>query len=145
MLLLNRISPLIFLLIFSSKVLSTDDSTSNLNCSQPDIEYLIENHEKLYKDNYEDFWGLLNRLQSNAFAANSSSGICQFLQIFKLENYPSEVEEFLSETLETLCAEKSILLKTAMQQLDSRLSAKLNEKLKHPLFRNETELERCRD
>jgi len=145
MLLLSKIFTLIFLLILSPSVLSTEGKEGCLNCSQPDIEYLIENHEKLYKDNYEVYWKSLNRLRNNAFATDSPNEIYQFLQIFKLENYPVEVEEFLSESLETLCVDKSILLKKVMQQLNPQLSAKLNKKLKHPLFREEKELEKCRD
>lgn len=84
-------------------------------------------------------------MRNNALATDSPNEIYQFLQIFKLENYPVEVEEFLSESIETLCADKSTILKKAMQQLNPQLSTKLNEKLKYSLFREEKELEKCRD
>lgn len=145
MLLLSKILTLILFLIFSLQVLSTEVNKGYLSCLKSDIEYLIENHEKLYKDNNEIYWELLNSLRNKAYSTDSSNEIYQFLLIFKIENYPTEVDEFLSEVLETLCFEKPILLEKALQQLDPQLSAKLNEKLKNPLFREEKELKGCRD
>ena len=61
-----------------------------------------------------------------------------------MDNSPAEVEEFLSEGLETLCTEKPALFKEAMQLLDLNLRVKLNEKLNQPLFREKEELRTCR-
>lgn len=145
MFLVSRILVLIFVLIFSTRALSTQENESCSSCFETDIHYLIENHERLYKDNYELFWGLLSKLRNKAFSTDSADELSQFLQLLMLNGYPVEVEEFLSESLENLCVDKPTLFKGAMQRLDSHLSAKINEKLKHPLFREEEELKECLD
>lgn len=145
MFLVSRILVLIFVLIFSTGALSTQENESCSNCFQTDIHYLIENHERLYKDNYELFWGMLSKLRNKAFSTDSADELSQFLQLFILNDYPVEVEEILFQSLENLCTDKPILFKGAMQRFDSNLSAKLNEKLKHPLFHKEKELKECLD
>lgn len=145
MLLLSKISILIFFLILSLQGQSAEVNRGQFKCLKSDIEYLIENHEELYKDNNKVYWELLNRMRNKAYATDSSNEIYQFLLILKIENIPTEVDEFLSEGFETLCVEKPILLKMAQQQLVYQLSTKLNEKLKNPLFHEEKELKGCRD
>jgi hypothetical protein len=142
--LLIKTMVIVFILIFAMKALNANDSQCRKNCFKLDIEYLIKNHENIYRDNPESFWILLNEMREKAYLADTFNEISQFMELLQMDNSPAEVEEFLSEGLETLCAEKPVLFKEAMQLLDLSLRMKLNEKLNQPLFREKEELRTCR-
>lgn len=142
--LLKKTMVIVFILISTMNALNANDSQCRKNCFKLDIEYLIRNHANIYNNNPESFWILLNELREKAYSAHSFNEIYQFMELLQMDNFPAEVQEFLSEGLETLCAEKPAIFKEAMQLLDLNLRVKLNEKLNQPLFREKEELRTCR-
>jgi len=142
--LLKKTIVLVFMLFVITEALNANNNECRKNCLKSDIEYLIKNHISIYNDDPEFFWKLLNELREKAYLANSFNEINQFMGLLRINDLPVEVEEFLSEGLESLCAEKPILFKEAMRLLDLNLRVKLSEKLNQPLFREEKELRTCR-
>ncbi len=144
MFLLNKNIILVFMLSFFVNTLNANNNECRQNCLKLDIKSNFKHSASIYNDNPEFFWKLLNEMKEKAYSANSQNEINQFMKLLQINNPPAEVEEFLSEGLETLCAEKPVLFKEAMRLLDINLRAKLNKKLDQPLFREEKELETCR-
>lgn len=132
------------MLSFFASTLNANNNECLQNCLKLDIKFNFKNSASVYNDNPEFFWKLLNEMKEKAYSANSLNEINQFMKLLQINNPSAEVEEFLSEGFETLCAEKPILFKETMRQLDLNLRAKLNKKLDQPLFREEKELEACR-
>ncbi len=132
------------MLSFFVNTLNANNNECHQNCLKLNIKSNLKNSADIYNANPELFWELLNEMKEKAYSASSLDEINQFMKLLQINNPPAEVEEFLSESLETLCAEKSILFKEAMRLLDLNLRVKLNKKLDQPLFREEKELGTCR-
>ena len=132
------------MLSFFANTLNANNNECRQNCLRSILSIDLKNSASIYSDNPEFFWKLLNEMKEKAYSANSLNEINQFMKLLQINNPPAEVEEFLSEGLETLCAEKPVLFKETMRLLDLNLRTKLNKKLDQPLFREEKELEACR-
>lgn len=140
----NKAIVLFFMFFLIAETLDASDNECSQNCFKLEMDSIIKNHTDIYRDNPELFWKVLNEARVKAYMADSFNEINQFMGFLRIDNPPAEVEEFFSEGLENLCAEKPIFFKEAMRLLDSNLRTELNKKLNQPLFREEKELKACR-
>lgn len=105
----------------------------------------IEASKGLYAENHEQYWNLLHHSYERAFLCASPSEMADFLSLASLMPKPAEVDEFITEGVETLCLQKTACFKEAVKilALDER---KAVEQIltRYPLFHEEEELRVCR-
>ncbi|WP_411727832.1 hypothetical protein [Methyloglobulus sp.] len=112
--------------------------------AKSELDCVIKFRTVIYQKNPEYFWKVLYKARDHARICNSAKKTSQFLGLVRISNTPIELQEFLSEEFETLCAENPICFKKAKNLLDSKLQVKLNKSLNNPLFRDIDELNICR-
>lgn len=112
--------------------------------SANELRCVLRFYPTIYRENPEYFWKVLNQAQVNTLGCNSVKGVADFLHTVRLYNAGADLEEFVSESVETLCVNQPICFKKAMSMLDKKTRRGVQIKLKNPLYFEASELSGCR-
>lgn len=112
------------------------NSANELRCA-------LKLYPAIYRENPEYFWKVLNRARNNALSCRSVNGTADFLRIVSLPSPGADLEEFVSEGIETLCVNQPVCFKRAMSMLDEKTRRNVKVKLENPLYFETSELSSC--
>lgn len=114
------------------------DRDENLRC-------LRKQFEPLYQNSPDRFWRILNRSRDIALQCRSTSKTLEFLQLVEVRSGNAEFNEYLSETMEGMCAQKPACIARAAAKLGPSAKSLLREKLMRPEFFDlkKSEISRC--
>lgn len=113
------------------------NAVNELNC-------VVRYRSTIYQQDPDYFWKVLNKARDEALACQSPEKTAEFLKLVGIRNKSAELEEFISEGIEELCADKPACFKQARLLLSKRLRSQLSETLSTPLQREDRELAACR-
>ncbi len=132
-----RLALLFLALSFSLHAEAKDHQCSG---SKDELRCVLRFHSSIYQENPEYFWRVLNQSRNKAESCNSVKATADFLRTAMLRNENAELQEFVSEGVETLCAKKPACFRRSLQLLDGKSRAAVREKLKNPLYFDTEEL-----
>jgi hypothetical protein len=130
----------IILLVFSQGAFGHSRECSS---SANELRCVIRDHPKNYRDNQEKFWQVLNIARDRAISCKSRKDAVEFLKLSNLPNQGADLQEFLSEGVETLCAKQPICFKQAVKDLTYNDRRKVFMMVKNPTFFDSNELLSC--
>ncbi|OGP66416.1 MAG: hypothetical protein A2W27_02870 [Deltaproteobacteria bacterium RBG_16_44_11] len=96
--------------------------------------YLKNNFNKLYQNDYKQFWQILAEAEKNAVNCQSTSDTVAFLKLIEIDSTGVEFIEYFSEVIEKLCIENPKCFLDALSNLDSSAITRIVKRLKTPLF-----------
>lgn len=132
-----RLALLFLVLSFSLNVEAQDHRCSG---SKDELQCVLKFHSSIYQENPEYFWRVLNQSRDKAESCSSIKATADFLRTATLRNESAELQEFVSEGIESLCAKKPVCFRKSLQLLDGRSRAAVRERLKNPLYLDAEEL-----
>ncbi len=103
------------------------DRDENLRC-------LRMKFEPLYQISPDRFWRILNRSRDVAVQCRSTRKTLDFLRLVEIRSENAEFNEYFSETIEGMCAQKPTCLARATAMLCSDAQKLLRDKLMSPDF-----------
>jgi hypothetical protein len=102
--------------------------------SRKNLSYLEKNFNKLYRENYSEFWVILHSSFEEAKSCRSIEKTSKFLGLANVQTGNAEFEQFFSESIENLCLSSPKCFNEASQRLPKAVQERLKEKLNGPLF-----------
>lgn len=108
-----------------------------------ELQRVLKLYPAVYRENPEYFWKVLNQARDNALSCDSAKQTADFLRIVRLPNAGADLQEFVSEGIETLCVNQPVHFKRAMEMLDEKTRHSIKVKLNTPLYFEASELSAC--
>lgn len=136
-LLFTALSVMLSCSIANAKGIDCKAAKNELHC-------VIKFRTVTYQQDPAYFWTVLNKARDDALACNSAEKTAEFLQLVGVKTSIVELDEFISEGIETLCVDQYICFKKAQRLLNKQLRSKLVTKLSTPLYHESEDLESCR-
>lgn len=113
--------------------------------SANELQCVLKHYPAVYRESPEYFWEVLNRARNSAFSCNTVNEAAKFLRIVRLTRVGADLQEFVSEGIETLCVKQPECFKRAMNALDEKTRHDVKVKLGNPLYFEASELAICLD
>ncbi|ADU65716.1 hypothetical protein Selin_0981 [Desulfurispirillum indicum S5] len=104
------------------------------------LQYLGQNFDQIYMDDYKLFWRILHDAASRARTCLDVSQTTEFIGLAKTMRGNAEFNEFLSEEIEMLAIDQTECFLSAWHNADEPTQAGVLRKLKSPLFIEPTAL-----
>lgn len=133
----------IILLLVSGLPLNVGACDYGCANSANELECVLQFYPDIYIENPEYFWKVLNLSRDNAFSCSSLKVTTDFLRIVRLPNFGADLEEFVSEGIETLCVNQPVCFKQAMSILDENTQRSIKIKLENPLYLESSKISAC--
>lgn len=108
-----------------------------------ELQRVLKLYPAVYRENPEYFWKVLNRARDNALNCGSTKQTANFLRIVRLPDAGADLQEFVSEGIETLCVNQPVCFKRSMETLDKKTRHSIKVKLDTPLYFETSELSAC--
>ena len=124
---------------FPTNIGSYEYECSNLS----ELQCIFRYHSDIYHKDPIYFWKVINHAQYTAYSCKSVKATADFLHITKLHGVGADLEEYISESIETLCVKKPVCLKRAMNMLDKKTQHSVKVKLKNPIYFGKNEIAAC--
>ena len=111
--------------------------------SANELQCVLKHCPAVYRENPEYFWGVLNRARNDAFSCDSVNKTAEFLRIVRLPRMGADLQEYVSEGIETLCVKQPVCFKKAMNALDEKTQHAVKVKLGNPIYFDASDLAIC--
>lgn len=134
---------IILLLLVSGLPLNVEAYDYGCPNSANELRCVLRLYPAIYRENPEYFWKVLNRSRDSALSCSSIKVTADFLRIVRLPNPGADLEEFVSEGIETLCVNQPVCFKRAMSMLDEKTRRSIKMKLESPLYFETSEISAC--
>lgn len=133
----------VILLLIYGLPLSVDAHGYKCHTSDNELQRVLKLYPAVYRENPEYFWKVLNRARDSALSCGSAKQTADFLRIVRLPDAGADLQEFVSEGIETLCVNQPVCFKRAMEMLDEKTRHSIKVKLDTPLYFETSELSAC--
>lgn len=134
---------MILLLLVASLPLNVGACDYGCPNSANELQCVLRFYPKIYRENPEYFWKVLNRSRDSALSCSSIKVTTEFLRTVRLPNPGADLEEFVSEGIETLCVKQPVCFKRAMNMLDDKTRRIIKTKLENPLYFETSDVSAC--
>jgi hypothetical protein len=133
----------VFMLLICGLSLSVEARDYGCSHSSSELRCVIRFYPAIYRNDPEYFWKVLNRSQDNALSCDSVQLTIDFLRIVRLPTPGADLEEFISESVESLCVKQPVCFKQAIGMLDEKTRRAIKTKLETPLYYESSEISAC--
>ena len=137
----------IFVLLIIVICLASTNKTEAAICigDNTSLSCLYNNFDSLYENDYARFWNIINSKELEARKCIRVDHAVEFLNLVTIKTNNIEFIEYLSQAIEKLLLSNHMCFFNAALKLEPETRTLLIEKLKHPLFHDQKEIDKIFD